>query len=84
MFLSYFFDNGSPCNWNVDQNELTVSLLYDHESGSSNKAAGHFHFAVLNPDLKSIKLRIKLTMNVWNGIKASPFEEDLPSYYSGI
>lgn len=82
MFVSYFFNNGSPCNWDFDGDELTISLLYDHESGSTNKAAGHFHFEVFNPELKAIKLRMKPTINIWNGQKGTPFKENLPSYYS--
>ena len=82
MFISYFFDNGSPCNWDFIDNELVVELLYDHELGTTNKAAGHFHFSVSNPEQQAVRLRIKLTTNIWNGILGSPFETDLPSYYS--
>lgn len=58
MFISYFFDNGSPCNWDYCDDELVVELLYDHEGGTTNKAAGHFNFSVANPAQKPVKIRI--------------------------
>jgi hypothetical protein len=82
MFISYFFDNGSPCNWDFINGELVVELLYDHEAGATNKAAGHFHFSISNPKKQPVRIRIKLATNIWNGILGSPFEADLPSYYS--
>ncbi|MCF6175816.1 MAG: hypothetical protein L3J71_08620 [Victivallaceae bacterium] len=82
MFISYFFENGSPCNWDYSDGELAVDLLYDHEAGATNKAAGHFHFSVDNPERQPVRIRIKLATNIWNGQLGSPFEADLPSYYS--
>jgi Zinc carboxypeptidase len=82
MFISYFFDNGSPCNWDFCDGELVVDLLYDHEAGATNKAAGHFHFSVDNPERQPVRIRIKLATNIWNGQLGSPFKADLPSYYS--
>ena len=82
MFISYFFDNGSPCNWDWIDDELVVELLYDHEAGTTNKAAGHFHFSVDNPKQQVVRIRIKFMNNIWNGQLGSPFEADLPSYYS--
>ncbi len=82
MFISYFFDNGSPCNWDYSEGELIVDLLYDHEAGATNKATGHFHFSVDNPERQAVRIRIKLATNIWNGQLGSPFEADLPSYYS--
>jgi hypothetical protein len=82
MFLSYYFENGSPCDWEVDGDELRVSLLYDHEIGTINKAAGHFNFKINNPERKSVKLTIERAVNIWNGEKGSPFKPELPSYYS--
>ncbi len=82
MFISYFFNNGSPCNWDFIDGELVVELLYDHEAGAANKAAGHFHFSVDNPARKPVRIRIKFVNNIWNGELGSPFESELPSYYS--
>ena len=46
-FVHTCFENASPLDWEVDGGGVVhVRLLYDHERGSVNRAAGHWHFQI--------------------------------------
>ena len=84
MPLSYIytgFENASPLDWEVEADgTVRVSLLYDHERSSPNRAAGHWHFQLhtenpdLNPDSR-LKLILENFDNIWNGKPGSPVSD---------
>src|SRR5438270_12938428 len=46
-FINNAFENASPFNWEIDSNgNIAISLVYDHERSSLNRANQHWHFQV--------------------------------------
>ena len=44
-FIDTSIENGSPLHWDfAPDGSILVSLQYDHERDSPNRAAGHWHF----------------------------------------
>ena len=44
-FIDTSIENGSPLHWDfTPDGSILVSLQYDHERDSPNRAAGHWHF----------------------------------------
>lgn len=45
IYINTNFENASQLDWEVDANGVVqVSLIYDHERSSPNRANGHWHF----------------------------------------
>src|SRR5262245_9509727 len=46
-FINNAFENASPFNWEIDSSgAVVISLIYDRERSSPNRANQHWHFQV--------------------------------------
>jgi len=62
------FENASPLQWQVDADGVVhISLLYDYERKSPNRAAGHWHFQIQGAPGSSVTLVLHNFDNVYNG-----------------
>jgi len=67
-YLDSAIENGSPLWWDVvDRRTVLVHLLYDHERGAPNRAAGHVHFVFHAPSGSTWTIVLTNLHNVWNG-----------------
>lgn len=75
-FIDTSFENASPVWYERDDEGVYhVHLLYDHEHGAPNRAAGHIHFALLGTPGAEITLEFRNLDNVWNGRPGSVARE---------
>lgn len=83
VYVSYFIENGSPLDWEVNDNgEIAIQLLYDHERNSPNRACIHWNFIVEAPRGSTQTLLLKGFENVWNGQPASAIRDETTCYLS--
>jgi hypothetical protein len=67
-FINNGFENASPLQWQIDANgTIQVSLLYDYERSSSNRAAGHWHFQLQGEPGADPTLVLTNFNNIYNG-----------------
>jgi hypothetical protein len=67
-FIDTSFENASPLWYEVaDDGAIDIRLLYDHERGSPNRAAGHIHFLLHARTGAKLTLEFRNLDNVWNG-----------------
>ena len=72
-FINTNFENASPLDWQIDNDgTVQVSLIYDHERSSINRANGHWHFQVIAERGSDITFVLKDFQNIWNGMRAIP------------
>lgn len=82
-FLRCAFENGSPLWWDAPSNgEMQVHLLYDHERGAPNRAAGHWRFVVEAPSGSDVTLVLNNFDNIWNGRTGSPVSSNTVAWVS--
>lgn len=75
-FINTNFENASQLDWEVDQaGVVQVTLNYDHERSSPNRANGHWHFQVLGDKGSDITIVLKDFKNIWNGMPGIPISE---------
>ncbi|HQS51855.1 MAG: hypothetical protein B7X75_04780, partial [Sphingobacteriales bacterium 39-40-5] len=75
-YISTNFENASQLDWEVDSlGIVNVSLIYDHERASPNRANGHWHFKLEADSGSEVTLILKNFENVWNGMKGVPVSE---------
>ncbi len=75
-FIDTGFENASPVWYETASDGATlVYLMYDHERGSPNRAAGHFHFRLHAKPGSVQTLEFKNLDNVYNGRRASVANE---------
>jgi len=75
-YISTNFENASQLDWEVDSlGIVNVSLIYDHERASPNRANGHWHFKLEADSGTEVTLILKNFENVWNGMKGVPVSE---------
>lgn len=75
-YISTNFENASQLDWETDSMGIVnVSLIYDHERVSPNRANGHWHFKLEADSGSEITIILKNFENVWNGIKGVPISE---------
>lgn len=75
-YINTNFENASPLDWEVDSmGVVNISLIYDHERSSPNRANGHWHFQVEAPRGTYVTILLKNFNNVWNGMKGVPVSE---------
>ncbi len=68
IYINTHFENGSPLYWQVEPDgKILVSLIYDHERGVLNRAAGHWFFQVLAERGSDLTLVLQNFYNIWNG-----------------
>jgi hypothetical protein len=75
-YINTNFENASQLDWEVDSlGVVNISLIYDHERSSPNRANGHWHFQVEAEPGSEITMLLKNFNNVWNGMKGVPVSE---------
>ena len=83
VFINSTFENASPLFWEINEaGEVEISLMYDHERSSPNRAAGHWHFRVEAPNGSELTLILGNLENIYNGRKGSPASEGTMSFIS--
>ena len=86
MAVSYVecgFENASPLQWEVEPSgALRIGLLYDYERGSSNRAAGHWHFRIVCDPGEEVEVHLENFDNIWNGRPGSPISDRTPCFIS--
>ena len=74
-FIDTSIENGSPLHWDfAPDGSILVSLQYDHERDSPNRAAGHWHFRLEGKPGSSHTLVFQNFLNVWNGTSGLPVD----------
>lgn len=72
-FINTNFENASQLDWEIDkQGIVQVTLNYDHERSSPNRANGHWHFQVIAKKGSRLTLILKDFRNIWNGMPGVP------------
>ncbi len=75
-YISTNFENASQLDWEIDSlGIVNVSLIYDHERASPNRANGHWFFKLEADSGSEVTVILKNFENVWNGIKGVPVSE---------
>lgn len=76
VYINTNFENASQLDWEVDEEGVVqVSLIYDHERSSPNRANGHWHFQILAKRGADLTVQLNNFENVWNSIKGVPISE---------
>lgn len=79
VFINTGFENASPLNWEANADgSIILSLVYDHERFSQNRANNHWHFKVEAPVGKEVTLILQNFDNIWNNTHASPISKQSP------
>jgi hypothetical protein len=82
-FINNSFENASPFNWEIDSSgAVVISLIYDHERASPNRANQHWHFKVQATPGSDLTLVLKDFENIWNGQRAYPISDSTPCFIS--
>jgi hypothetical protein len=82
-YISTCFENASPLDWEIDADGVIhLRLLYDHERGSPNRAAGHWHFQLHARAGDTLTLLLENFDNIWNGRAGSPISERTSCFVS--
>ena len=66
-FIDTAIENGSPLWYDVVDGAVRLHLIYDHERGAPNRAAGHINFVVHGRPGASLTFEFLNLDNVWNG-----------------
>lgn len=76
VYIESAFENASPVWYeSAEDGAVRVHLLYDHERGTGNRAAGHIHFRVHAAAGTRLTLEFVNLDNVWNGRPGSVARE---------
>jgi len=82
-YINYHFENGSPVFWEIQEDgSVLISLMYDHERNSQNRAAGHWNFQVFADKGSRIRLELQNLNNIWNNMASSPAKDATISFLS--
>ncbi|MEW6234800.1 MAG: M14 family zinc carboxypeptidase [Candidatus Omnitrophota bacterium] len=82
-FINTAFENASPLNWEIDaEGRILISLIYDHERSSPNRANGHWFFQVEAEPGASLTILLQNFDNIWNGRWGSPVSDRTNVYLS--
>jgi hypothetical protein len=82
-FIDTSFENASPLYWEVNpEGEIVISLKYDHQRGSLNRAAGHWHFQVQGKPGTTHTLILQNFSNIWNGKPGLAVEKETATVLS--
>ena len=74
-FIDASIENGSPLHWDIQPDgSVLISLQYDHERDSPNRAAGHWHFRLEGRPGATLTLVLQNFANVWNGRSGLPVD----------
>ncbi len=82
-YINYNFENGSPLFYEVQtDSSVLISLIYDNERNSPNRASGHWHFQVFAKKGSRMKLVLQNFKNIWNGRTAYVGTDNTSCYLS--
>ena len=77
IYINTNFENASQLDWEVDSAGVVhVTLNYDHERSSPNRANGHWHFQVIAEPGSELTIILKDFQNIWNGTRGIPISEN--------
>jgi hypothetical protein len=67
-YINTSFENASQLDWQVDSatGVVNISLIYDRERSSVNRANGHWHFQVQAERGSDVIIVLKNFENIWN------------------
>lgn len=72
-YVSTNFENASQLDWEIDSTGgVNISLIYDRERSSPNRANGHWHFRIEADSGTQVTIVLKNFENIWNGMKGIP------------
>lgn len=72
-YINTSFENASQFNWQIDSTGVVqISLNYDRERSSPNRANGHWHFQVQAEPGSDVTIVLKNFENIWNSIPGYP------------
>lgn len=75
-FIDTSIENASPLWYEqATDGTILVSLNYDHERASPNRAAGHVHFLIHGKPGSKLNFELRNLDNVWNGVRSSVAKE---------
>jgi hypothetical protein len=67
-FIDTSLENGSPAWYERgDDGVYLLHLLYDHERGAANRAAGHIHVRLVGTPGARVTIEFRNLDNIWNG-----------------
>lgn len=72
-FIDASIENGSPLHWDFEPDgSVLISLQYDHERASPNRASGHWHFRLEAQAGSAQTLVLRNFADYWNGFPSNP------------
>lgn len=67
-YIDTSFENASPLHWEVQADRsILISLPYDHERESPNRASLHWHFRIEGRPGSTHTIVLQNFSNIWNG-----------------
>lgn len=67
-YIDTSFENASPLHWEIQADRsILISLPYDHERASPNRAALHWHFRLEGRPGSTHTITLQNFANIWNG-----------------
>jgi len=85
-FIDYYFENGSPLLWKIENDTLCVSLLPDYQRETLNRQTDHWYFRIVAEKGTRIRMKIeKMVPDVYNGRPATDwwnYKTGIPCYIS--
>ncbi len=82
-YIDYNFENGSPLFWEIrEDSSVLISLIYDHERDSPNRANGHWHFIVFAEKGTTMSLVLQNFDNIYNGHYSAPNHDNTSCFLS--
>ena len=82
-FINTAFENASPVTWEIAADSaIVISLIYDYERSSSNRANGHWFFLIQARPGSDLTIILQNFDNIWNGKRGSPISKQTSCYIS--
>ncbi len=82
-YIDTSFENASPLYWEIQHDgSILISLPYDHERNSPNRASLHWHFRVEGRPGATLAIVLQNFANVWNGRPSLPVDAKTTSVVS--
>ena len=85
-FIDYYFENGSPLLWKINNDTLLISLLPDYQKETLNRQTDHWYFRIVADRGTRIRMKIeKMVPDIYNGRTAADwwnYKTGIPCYVS--
>jgi hypothetical protein len=86
-FIDYYFENGSPLLWKIeDDTLLKISLIPDYQKQTLNRQTDHWYFRIDAEKGTRVRMTIeKMVPDVYNGVPAKDwwnYKTGIPCYLS--